>query len=54
MLTKIDGYKTYIVCTVTILFAIVELWSKAIPLQEAVNMILAAFAGIGFRSAMNK
>lgn len=52
--TYLQGKKTYIVCMITIVYAVSGWYTKFLPAQEAMNDILIALGGIGFRSALNK
>lgn len=48
----LSGYKTYIVAAVTVLYALVELWTGAMDVQHAIPFILAAFGAVGLRSGL--
>lgn len=44
--------KTYIVCGITILFAITQMWSGQIDLQGGIYMILTALSVAGLRNGI--
>lgn len=48
----IDGYKTYIICTIAILSALAQVWSGAIDWQTAYEMIIASIGGMALRNGM--
>ena len=54
MIKFLDGKKTYIVCAVSIVVALGELYLRQIDSQTTINMILAALGAAGFRSALTK
>lgn len=54
ILVAIDGYKTYIVAGVTVVYALVSWWSGAIDWKTAMDMILVALGAGSFRSAIKK
>ena len=50
----LNGYKTYIVCAVTIVYAGVAVWAGSLDLNGAAQFILVALGAAGFRSAIAK
>ena len=54
LLQRVDGKKTYIVGGLTILYGVIGLFIEQIGWDEALNLILAGLAMLGFRSALNK
>ena len=54
MLTWLSGKKTYIVCAITIIYALTGGYLKFISWQDAYNLILVACGAGGFRSAISK
>ena len=53
-LSKIDGYKTYIVCAITIIYAVAGAILGYLTWVQATQMVLAALGAAGFRSAINR
>lgn len=49
MLTKLNGYKTYIVCAGSILYALLSVWQKQMDWNAASQMIQVALTGAGLR-----
>ena len=54
MLSKLDGYKTYIVAAATIIYALVQLWQGAIDQNTAVQMIAGALGLSALRHGIAK
>lgn len=52
MLNRIDGYKTYIVATLAIAWAVGGMVAGLLPASEAINVILAAMGAAGLRHAI--
>jgi hypothetical protein len=50
----LHGYKVYIVCAATLLYAAIGVWNGTMDLQHAVELGLAALGAAGFRSALKK
>ena len=53
-MTFLQGKKTYIVCALTIIFALLGGFLGFYPWPTVLQMILAALAAAGFRSAITK
>lgn len=54
LLAKVDGNKTYIVAFVTILYAVVMVWTGQMDWKSAADMVLAALGVGAMRSALKK
>lgn len=54
ILTKLDGYKTYIVCTVVIIYNLVQLWNGSIEPSDAFKNCQDAVIGCTLRHGISK
>lgn len=54
MLKKLEGYKTYIVCTVVILYNLVQLWNGSIDANTAFQNSKDALIGCTLRHSISK
>lgn len=54
MLTKLDGYKTYIVAGATILYALVQMWQGSIDQNTGIQMIAGALGLSALRHGIAK
>jgi hypothetical protein len=52
MLAKVAGYKTYVVCVVSLLYAGWGLYRGDIDFNKAFDIVQVALTGAGLRSAM--
>ncbi len=48
-----SGYKTYIVCAVTIIYAIIGVYLGSLDLTTGSQMVLAALGAAGLRHAIS-
>lgn len=53
MLSKLNGYKTYIVCAFTVAYAVVSGWNGTMTGQAEMDMILAALGAAGIRHGVS-
>ena len=49
-----SGKKTFLVCGVTLVYAVVGWYLKKLGAEEAVNLVLAALGGASLRAGMQK
>lgn len=54
ILSKINGYKTYLVCAASIAFTASQMWSGTVDMNTGVQSILAALAGASIRHSIQK
>ena len=50
--TSLNGYHTYIVCALTVVYALIGGYLKFMPWSEVGNDILVALGAAGFRNAL--
>ena len=53
MLNRVDGYKTYLVCLLGVVWAFVGLGMGWLESDQAMTIVLASLGGAGLRHGMN-